>query len=171
MWCVLPATEASGYDKSGIPPSVTSVGDRKTVKEHFLVPLNVAESVLDFESCGQSSLKLVEALRSLGLPELDSDILSTVCLGTRYYTKLESYNLARNLVATLKTPHSLLTALHQKLKADPSSLGGNLECNEAMEVLEYISRSTKALLYEDKETLRMLPFFPLVGGRLGKLQD
>ena len=171
MWCILPATEASGCDKSGIPPSVTSVGDRKTVKEHFLVPLNVAESVLDFESCGQSSLKLVEALRSLGLPELDSDILSTVCLGTIYYTKLESYNLARNLVATLKTPHSLLTALHQKLKADPSSLDGNLECNEAMEVLEYFSRSTKALLYEDKETLRMLPFFPLVGGRLGKLQD
>ena len=130
----------------------------------------MAESVHDFKSCGQSSVMLVKVLRSLGLPELDSDMLSTVYLGTIWYTKLKSYNLACYLVATLKTPHSILTALHQKLKADPSSLDGKLKCNEVMEVLEYFSRSTKALLYEDKETLRMLPFFPLVGGRLGKLQ-
>ena len=131
----------------------------------------MGESVLDFKDCGQSSEKLVKALKCLGLPELDSVILSTVRIGTICYTKLESYNLARNLVATLKRPHSLLTAFHQKLKANPSTLDGKLEDQEAMEVLNYFSRNTKSLLCDDKETLRRLPFFPMAGERLGTVQD
>ena len=42
----------------------------------------MGESVIDFKDCGQSSEKLVEALKFLGLPELDSVILSTVRIGT-----------------------------------------------------------------------------------------
>ena len=158
MCCILPATQASSSNP-------------KLVTEQFLVPLKMGESVLDFKDCGQSSEKLVKALKCLGLPELDSVILSTVRIGTICYTKLESYNLARNLVATLKRPHSLLTAFHQKLKANPSTLDGKLEDEEAMEVLNYFSRNTKSLLCDDKETLRRLPFFPMAGERLGKVQD
>ena len=156
--CILPATQASSSNP-------------KLVTEQFLVPLKMGESVLDLKDCGQSSEKLVEALKCLGLPELDSGILSTIRIGTICYTKLESYNLARNLVATLKTPRSVLTALHQKLKANPSTLDGKLEDEEAMEVLNYLSHNTKSLFCDDKETLRRLPFFPMVGGRLGKVQD
>ena len=158
MCCILPATQASSSNP-------------KLVTEQFLVPLKMGESVLDFKDCGQSSEKLVKALKCLGLPELDSVILSTVRIGTICYTKLESYNLARNLVATLKRPHSLLTAFHQKLKANPSTLDGKLEDEEAMEILNYFSRNTKSLLCDDKETLRRLPFFPMAGERLGKVQD
>ena len=116
------------------------MGDRKTGADHFLVPLNIAESVLDFKDSGQSSETLVEALRCLSLPELNSLILSTSLIDSTCHTKLESYKLARNLVATMKTPHSLLKALNQKLKTNPSSLDDKLKRKE---VLEYFGRNTK----------------------------
>lgn len=133
------------------------------------MPLNIAESVLDFKDCGQSSKTLVEALRCLGLPELNSLILSTPLADSTCYTKLQSYELARNLVATMKTPHSLLKALNQKLKTDPSSLDGKLKCKKAIEVLEYFGRNTKALVFADGDILKNLPFFPKASGQLGKV--
>ena len=82
-----------------------------------------------------------------------------------------SYKFARNIVATLKTPHSLLKALNQKLKTNPASLSGRLKSTEAESILGYFSRSVKDLVDDDKETLRKLPFFPVAGGRLGEVQD
>ena len=82
-----------------------------------------------------------------------------------------SYKFARNIVATLKTPHSLLKALNQKLKTNPASLSGRLKSTEAESILGYFSRSVKDLVDDDKETLRKLPFFPLAGGRLGLVQE
>ena len=170
-WCVLPATGASQYNRNQVPSHVPSRGDQTTVVDHFLVPLNMAESVLDFGDCGQSSKKLVEALKCLGLPELNSVILSVAVINSSCLIKPESYNLARNLVATLKTPHSLLMALNQTLKTDPTSLDGKLDSQKAVEVLDYFSRNTKALTDDDKETLKKLPFFPKAGRDVGKVQE
>ena len=170
-WCILPATGTSRCNGSEISSRLTTVGDRKTGADHFLVPLNIAESVLDFKDCGQSSETLVEALRCLGLPELNSLILSTSLIDSTCHTKLESYKLARNLVATMKTPHSLLKALNQKLKTNPSSLDDKLKRKESIEVLEYFGRNTKALVYADVHILKNLPFFPKASGQLGKVQD
>ena len=152
-WNILPATEKS-----------LSV-------DHVLVPLKMAESVLDFGDCGQSSKKLVEALRCLTLPELNSVVMASSSVDASSYTNTDSYKFARNIVATLKTPHSLLKALNQKLKTNPASLSGRLKSTEAESILGYFSRSVKDLVDDDKETLRKLPFFPVAGGRLGEVQD
>ena len=152
-WNILPATEKS-----------VSV-------DHYLVPLKMAESVLDFGDCGQSSKKLVEALRCLTLPELNSVVMASSSVDTSSYTNTDSYRFACNIVATLKTPHSLLKALNQKLKTNPASLSGRLKSTEAESILGYFSRSVKDLVDDDKETLRKLPFFPVAGGRLGEVQD
>ena len=152
-WNILPATETSQF------------------VDHYLVPLKMAESVLDFGDCGQSSKKLVEALRLLRLPELNSVVMASSSVDALAYIKTDSYKFACNLVATLNTPHSLLTALNQKLKTNPDSLSGRLKSTEAESILDYFSRSVKNLREDDKETLRKLPFFPVTGGRLGVVQD
>ena len=152
-WNILPATEKSVF------------------VDHYLVPLKMAESVLDFGDCGQSSKKLVEALRCLTLPELNSVVMASSSVDTSSYTNTDSYRFACNIVATLKTPHSLLKALNQKLKTNPASLSGRLKSTEAESILGYFSRSVKDLVDDDKETLRKLPFFPVAGGRLGEVQD
>ena len=152
-WNILPATEKSLF------------------VDHYLVPLKMAESVLDFGDCGQSSKKLVEALRCLTLPELNSVVMASSSVDASSYTNTDSYKFARNIVATLKTPHSLLKALNQKLKTNPASLSGRLKSTEAESILGYFSRSVKDLVDDDKETLRKLPFFPVAGGRLGEVQD
>ena len=152
-WNILPATEKSLF------------------VDHYLVPLKMAESVLDFGDCGQSSKKLVEALRCLTLPELNSVVMASSSVDAPSYTNTDSYKFARNIVATLKTPHSLLKALNQKLKTNPASLSGRLKSTEAESILCYFSRSVKDLVDDDKETLRKLPFFPVAGGRLGEVQD
>ena len=170
-WCIVPATGTRRYNRSEISSRSSIVGGQTTGTDHFLVPLNIAGSVLDFKDCGQSSETLVEALRCLGLPELNSPILSTPLTDSTCYTKVESYELARNLVATMKTPHSLLKALNQKLKTNPSSLDDKLKRKEAIEVLEYFGRNTKALVYADVHILKNLPFFPKASGQLGKVQD
>ena len=152
-WNILPATETSQF------------------VDHYLVPLKMAETVLDFGNCGQSSKKLVEVLRLLTLPELNSSVMASSSVDALSYTKADSYKFACNLVATLNTPHSLLIALNQKLKTNPDSLSGRLKSTEAESILDYFSRSVKDLREDDKETLRRLPFFPVAGGRLGVIQD
>ena len=152
-WNILPATETSQF------------------VDHYLVPLKMAESVLDFGDSGQSSKKLVEALRLLRLPELNSVVMASSSVDALAYIKTDSYKFACNLVATLKTPHSLLTALNQKLKTHPDSLSGRLKTTETESVLNYFSRSVKDLVDDDKETLRKLPFFPVAGGRPVVVQD
>ena len=152
-WNILPATETSQF------------------VDHYLVPLKMAESVLDFGDSGQSSKKLIEALRLLRLPELNSVVMASSSVDALAYIKTDSYKFACNLVATLKTPHSLLTALNQKLKTNPDSLSGRLKTTEAESILDYFSRSVKDLVDDDKEALRKLPFFPVAGGRLGVVQD
>ena len=149
-----------------LPATVTS-----QIVEHYLVPLKMAESVLDFGDCGQSSKKLVEALRLLRLPELNSVVMASSSVDALAYIKPDSYKFACNLVATLKTPHSLLTALNQKLTTNPDSLSGRLKTTEAESILDYFSRSVKDLVDDDKEALRKLPFFPVAGERLGVVQD
>ena len=166
-WNILPATEA----ELQIPCSLRMENDKQTDKDHFLVPLNKAESVLDSIDCGESSQKLVAALKKLGLPELNAYVISTASIAAVPYTKLDSYEFARNLVATLKTPHSLLMVLKQKLERTPHSFDGKLISSDATVVLDYFSRNTESLRDVDKETLRNLPFYPTATGGLAKIEN
>ncbi|KAJ7380148.1 hypothetical protein OS493_010859 [Desmophyllum pertusum] len=142
-WSILPCTETirvpSSWDKS------TFV----VVPEHFLVPLRLAESVLDFTDHDANSRSLVKALKMLSLPEVNHAILS-----------LDPCYLARKLVASLKTPTSLLRSLEQKMTTNPQALEGKFKTSEScLTILQYFSGNVKSLEECDKNTLRRLPFY------------
>lgn len=158
-WSLLPSTETS------------SLCDKQPGVTHLLVPLKKAEAVLDFKDCGTSGQKLVDALRILGLPELNRAALTTQSFVTVSYSKRDSYELARNLVATVSSPHSLLFALNQKLQWNPSSLDNKLKLTDAIVVLDYFSHNIVSLTDTDREILRKLPFYPSANGVLQNLQD
>ena len=158
-WSLLPSTEKS------------SLSDEQSVVTHFLVPLNRARAVLDFKDCGITGQKLVDALRNLGLPELNTVALTIQSFGSVAYSKRDSYELARNLVATVNSPHSLLFALNQKLQWDPSSLDNKLKLSDAIVVLDYFSHNIESLTDADRTILRKLPFYPSANGALRSLEE
>lgn len=164
-WAILPATET----KRVTPRTPGSENQEQTLVCHLLVPLSMAESVVDFTDCGELSRTLVEILRNLGLPELNWQVLTQKSSGTTLI-KRESYDMARQLVASLRTPHSLITVLKQKLKTDPRSLDETLTESSSKVVLAYFSRHFEYLKEADKETLRKLPFFPTAGGTVSRLE-
>ena len=133
--------------------------------------MNRAKAVLDFKDCGTSGQKLVDALRNLGLPELNTVALTTQSFGSVSYSKRDSYELARNLVATVSSPHSLLFALNQKLQWDPSSLDNKLKLSDAIIVLDYFSHNIESLTDADRAILRKLPFYPSANGALRSLEE
>ena len=139
---ILPCTETTPLPKS-------SDGNASgVVAEHYLVPLSLAESVLDFTSLDTTSKFLVEALRKLSLPELNRAVLSSTV--TSAYTSINSCGLARRLVATINSPKFLLLALCQKIARNPNSLHGNLSSDECRTILEHFSNSVKDLEEGDK---------------------
>ena len=156
-WTLLPSTETASLCNK--QPRVT----------HFLVPLVKAEAVMDFKDCGTAGQKLVDALRSLSLPELNTTALTPHSIVSVSYSSPDSYELARNLVATISSPHSLLFALNQKLQWDPSSLDNKLKLTDAIVVLDYFSRNIESLTSADREILRKLPFYPSANGVLQNL--
>ena len=164
-WAILPATET----KRVTPRTPGSENQEQTLVCHLLVPLSMAGSVVDFTDCGEPSRTLVEILTNLGLPELNWQVLTRISSGTTLI-KRESYDMARKLVASLRTPHSLITVLKQKLRTDPRSLDETLTDSGSKVVLAYFSRHVEYLKEADKETLRKLPFFPTAGGTVSRLE-
>ena len=108
--------------------------------------------------------------RNLGLPELNTVALTTQSIGLLSYGKQDSYELARNLVATVSSPHCLLFALDQKLQSNSSSLDNKLKLTDAIVVLDYFSRNIGSLTDTNREILRKLPFYPSANGVLQNLQ-
>ena len=157
-WSILPCTETIGspWLHNGSPSGVAV--------EHFLVPLRLAESVIDFTNHDATSRPLVEALRVLRLPELNYAVMLPTIPSV--YTSGDSWFLARKLVASLKTPASLLTSLKQKMTAHTQSLEGKLKSCECTTILQYFSDSVTHLQESDKNTLRQLPFYEATHGGL-----
>ena len=155
-WSILPCTEK-------IHASKTPEGRPQGLKmRHFLVPLRLAETVLDFHDA--TSGPLVETLRKVSLPELECTILSR----TSSFSHLseDSCNLARKLVASLKTPTSLLKSFKQKMTRSLQSLEGMLTPTECDTILQYFSDNVSRLLESEKSTLRQLPFYEATYGGL-----
>ena len=153
---ILPCTETTPLPKS-------SDGNASgVVAEHYLVPLSLADSVLDFTSCDTTSKRLVEALRKLSLPELNTVVLSSTVSSA--YTSLSSCRLAHRLVATINSPKLLLLALCQKIARNTSSLHGKLSSIECRTILEHFSNSVKDLDEGDIIALRKLPLYEATHG-------
>ena len=169
-WSILPATESKSTERKSSWLSFFPFS-APPLAEHFLVPLGKAASVLEFRSADSSSKKLVDVLRKLGVPELNSTALSTTGSGAYAHSSPNSANLARMLVASLKVPASLLTSLDQKMESDPHSLRGRLEASDCITILEYFSRSVNCLREADGTILRRLPFYEATHGGLIRLDD
>ena len=155
-WSILPCTEKIHASKTsdGRPPGLKM--------RHFLVPLRLAETVLDFHDA--TSGLLVETLRRLSLPELESTVLSRT--SSFSYLSGDSCNLARKLVASLKTPASLLKSFKQKMTRSLQSLEGMLTPTECDTILQYFRDNVSCLLESEKSTLRQLPFYEATYGGL-----
>ena len=147
-WSILPCTE-----KIEIPPPCGRSTSRQA-PEHFLVPLKLAESVLDFVDADANE-SLVNALRKLRLAELNYAVLPS-----------DARHLARKLVASLRKPESILTSLEQKMSTDPQSIRGKLNTWECGTILRYFSDNVACLREHDKSILRRLPFYHATHGGL-----
>ena len=170
-WSLLPATQMVNVERSSTSCSLETVRDTQRSTHHFLVPLSKSEAVLDVNDSGTSDPKLVDVLKSMGLPILHSAVITTITFGKTSYTRTASYHFVRNLVASLKEPASLLIALKRHLQSYPLYLEEKLQPADATVVLEYFNRNAQSLTDIDKETLRKLPFYPTSRGGLVKLED
>ena len=143
-WSILPCTETIQMAPSG-----------RT--EHFLVPLNLAQAVLDFSGSDIDAdiSKLVESLRKLSLAEVNYSFLPG-----------DSKYLARKLVASLKTPEYLLKSLEIKMATNPKAIEDKLTRIECDNILNYFSRNVERLQERDKLPLMKLPFYQTTHGIL-----
>ena len=143
-WSILPCTETVQMAPS----------DRT---EHFLVPLNLAQAVLDFSGSDIDAdiSKLVESLRKLSLAEVNYSFLPG-----------DSKYLARKLVASLKTPEYLLKSLEIKMATNPKAMEDKLTRIECDNILNYFSRNVERLQERDKLPLMKLPFYQTTHGIL-----
>ena len=148
-WAILPCTKAIS-DKNAYEVQV----------EHFLVPLSLAESVLDLRNYESPTALLAAALKKLLLPKLNYSFLPD-----------DSPGLAPQLVASLRSPSSLLTSFRHMLTINSCALDEKLKNPECLRVLTYFSESLDHLQEEDKLTLRQLPFHETKHGGLVRLQS
>ena len=157
-WGILPAKQTV------LLPRSDDVNACEEVTKNILVPVKWAESVLDFPD--RLSRPLVDALRRLGLPELNSDVLAIKDMP--YSAWMDSCFLARQVVASLETPASLLTSLDYKLSSSPDSLVGRLKPQDCVIILKYFNDNAQCLQNSPScnSTLKKLPFYLSTHGDL-----
>ena len=157
-WSILPCTETICLTQTD---NKSSSG---VTIQYFLVPLHLAESVLDFES-GALISSVVDTLRILSLPEVNYHVMTT-STGSVSRMYMDSRSLVSTLVGSLETPASLLKSFQQKITANPNSLEGKLKPCECEIILHYFSERASRLQPNDKDTLKLLPFYETRDGRL-----
>jgi len=169
-WSILPITKVrNGQEKN---THLRSSWRSAPISEHLLAPLKHAAFVLDFKNPDSASLKLVDVLRKLGLPELNCAVLSTSSPCTSVYSwSNPNLTLARMVVSSLKDPSSLLTSLDHWISSEAKSVTEGLQQSDCRTILEYFSRSTGCLQDTDRSTLRKLPFYLAIHGGFVSLDD
>ena len=164
-WSILPATQTI------LLPRSDDANACEEVTKNILVPVKLAESVLDFTDSVQFSGPLVNALRRLGLPELNSDVL--LITGMSRSAWMDSCFLARQIVGSLNTPASLLTSLDHKMSSSPYSLVRRLKPHDCVIILKYFNDNAHCLQnsFSSNSTLKKLPFYPSTHGDLISLHQ
>ena len=167
-WSILPAERKTEVQEE----SASNESSQDT--DHILVPLNLAESVLDFTHWDITRRPLVEALRKLGLPELNSSVLcSSLTSSVHVGALLGPQAVAKYIVGSLSNPESLLLSLQRRMKTRPFSLQGALDPGSCQTVLEYFCENVSSLksIASGKDTLRKLPFYLATHGSLVSLEN
>ena len=152
QWCLLPAVEGSTVKPGFVPNSLPL----STPSRHYLVPIHMASTVIDFpEKDAVSRPQLKKALQKVGLPELNREAMWNT-------------ELAQTLVASLEKPRAVLQCLHRRMIAS-TSWANVLELGDCTKILQYFNDAVGSLGPDDKVLLKMLPLYHTVSGNLVSL--
>lgn len=168
-WCILPAKQGGDlYDSRS--RSISTMDDNG---EQYLVPVGMAVTIVDLRHGGVVNASMKRALRMLGVPELNSDLLDGTLLSpvgkqqTKPGRTISSF--ARMLVAGLDRPDELLQALCHSVQN--VSTARPLQQDDCNVVLKYFNDTLDE--WREKpdcvERLRSLPLFLTVHGSVVRL--
>ena len=161
-WSILPATERT---------EVRNVGGLTVDIENVLVPLKLADSVLDYTHCDMTRKRLIDALRTLDLPEINLLVLSSPF--DHNNVLIDPHVLVRHVVASPSNPGSLLRSLQRRMMMKPRSLEGKLDLASSKTILQYFNNNLDSLtdVFLGKDILRKLPFYLGIRGDLVNLEN
>jgi len=178
-WCLIPAFTATFMP----PPRRSSVGPRMSVgisdvADNYLVPLSLADMVLDYSQTSIMSSSVRQCFGRMGVPELNCSLLdgSPPKKGS---AQLQSHvggssALTRLLVSNLEQPVAVLKALQYALvdkSRNSKHVGQVPTAEECLVMLKYFSDVVD--LWQDNETsqrtLRSLPVHLAIHGNLVSL--
>jgi len=180
-WCLIPAFTATftRSPQKRSPSLRMSIGASE-VSEHYLVPLSLADMIVDYSQTSIMSSSVRQCFGRMGIPELNCALLdgSTLKKGA---TQLQSHVagsgssvFARLLVSSLEHPIAVLKALQYALvdKSRNTKHAGQVPtAEECLVMLKYFSDVVE--LWQDSETsrrtLRSLPIHLAVHGNLVSL--
>ena len=171
-WCLLPAFV---YDTSQTSSAkfYYSTGEAEA-REHCLVPVGLANTVLDFSQAGVMSYPMRDCLRRLELPELartliDGGLSSPV--GKANVSTASNSNFARLLVATLERPNSALPSL--KYAVTTGVLRDGIKPEECLLMLKFFNDCVES--WKDDHTaqrlLKNIPVFQGINGNMVSMGD
>ena len=178
-WCILPAKVPSP-SKHGKPAD-----SQEEVNEMYLVPIGMAETVIDFTQSSIMSYAVRDSLRRLKLPELNNQMLdgtswtptpkksghSSLNISASESGSSGTSDIARLLVATLEKPQSVLQVLDYRTRSKPTD--GLLKYEDCNYILKYFNEYVGDWLEVPTTiaSLRNLPFYLTVHGHLISLNE
>ncbi|ELT96105.1 hypothetical protein CAPTEDRAFT_195081 [Capitella teleta] len=164
-WSILPAVVHK--KKAAKSQSLNEGSD----SEHYLVPLQVASTVIDYSQVSIMSYGARECLRKMKIPELNCRMLD----GGQSNPVAKSgaaanSSLAKMLVATLEKPKSVLFAL-QLACTVLANQNLSLRSEDCYLICKYYSDAAASWAndYDTHVILRKLPLFVTMQGSLSKL--
>jgi len=178
-WCLIPAftTTVSKSPHRRSPSLRMSIGT-VDVSEHFLVPLSLADMIVDYSQTSIMSSSVRHCFGRIGIPELNCSLLDGTS-SKKGSSQLQSSvggssGFARLLASNLEQPVAVLKALQYALvdkSRNTKHVGQAPTPEECLVILKYFSDVVE--LWQDNEpsrrTLRSLPIHLSVHGSLVSL--
>lgn len=179
-WCLIPAfTTTSTKSPQRQSPSLRMSLGAFDVVEHYLVPLSLADMVLDYSQMSIMSSSVRQCFGRIGIPELNCALLDGSSSKKGSTQQLHSHvggssAFVRLLVSSLEQPVAVLKALQYALvdkSRNTKHFGQVPTPEECLVMLKYFSDAIE--LWQDNETscrtLRSLPIHLAVHGNLVSL--
>ena len=178
-WCLIPAfTTTSAKSPQRPSPSLRMSVSASDVCEHYLVPLSLADMLVDYSQTSIMSSSVRQCFGRIGIPELNCALLDGTS-SKKGSSQLQSHVggssvFVRLLVSSLEQPVAVLKALQYALldkSRNVKHVGQVPTAEECLVVLKYFSDAVE--LWQDNEAscriLRSLPVHLAVHGNLVSL--
>ena len=185
-WCILPSQvpKPTRHGSSKIYYETPEAESESA--EMYLVPVGMAETVIDFSQSSIMSYAIRDSLRKLGLPELNGHLLDGTSWSPMPKKNKKNGNIngsqtengsagvsdvARVLVATLEQPQAVLSVLDYRIRTKGTQ--GLVKQEECTYILKYFNECVGEWLEEAStiSALRSLPFYLTVHGDLISLSS